>query len=62
MDILNSLQPPNFNHMTTLILGATAATGKQLLEQLLSMQQNVKVILRPTGIIPDFGRITIRLQ
>lgn len=39
--------------MTTLILGATGATGKQLVEQLLGMQQNVKVIVRPTGIIPD---------
>ncbi len=39
--------------MTTLVLGATGATGKQLVEQLLNMGQKVKVIVRPTGKIPD---------
>ena len=39
--------------MTTLVLGATGATGKQLVEQLLIMGQKVKVIVRPTGKIPD---------
>ena len=39
--------------MTTLIVGATGATGKQLVEQLLSMGQNVKVIVRPSGKIAD---------
>jgi len=39
--------------MTTLILGATGATGKQLVEQLLSMGQTVKVIVRPSGKITD---------
>lgn len=39
--------------MATLIVGATGATGKQLVEQLLSMGQTVKVIVRPTGKIPD---------
>jgi len=39
--------------MTTLVVGATGATGKQLVEQLLNMGQKVKVIVRPTGKIPD---------
>lgn len=39
--------------MTTLIVGASGATGKQLVEQLLSMGQKVKVIVRSTGKIPD---------
>ena len=39
--------------MTTLVAGATGATGKQLVEQLLNMGQKVKVIVRPTGKIPD---------
>ena len=39
--------------MTTLILGASGATGKQLVEQLLIMKQNVKVVVRPTSKIPD---------
>ncbi len=39
--------------MTTLIFGASGATGKQLVEQLLIMKQNVKVVVRPTSKIPD---------
>ncbi len=39
--------------MTTLVLGASGATGKQLVEQLLNMGQKVKVIVRPTGKITD---------
>lgn len=39
--------------MTTLVLGASGATGKQLVEQLLSMGQEVKVLIRPTGKISD---------
>jgi len=39
--------------MTTLVIGATGATGKQLVEQLLNMDQKVKIIVRPTGTIPD---------
>lgn len=35
--------------MTTLVLGASGATGKQLVEQLLNMGQKVKMIIRPTG-------------
>ena len=39
--------------MTTLVVGASGATGKQLVEQLLGMDQNVKVIVRTEGKIPD---------
>lgn len=39
--------------MTTLVVGATGATGKQLVGQLLNMGQKVKVIVRPSGNIPD---------
>jgi len=39
--------------MTTLIVGATGATGKQLVEQLLSTGQKVKVIVRPSANISD---------
>jgi len=39
--------------MTTLVVGASGATGKQLVEQLLNMEQKVKVIVRSTGKIPD---------
>jgi nucleoside-diphosphate-sugar epimerase len=38
--------------MTTLVLGASGATGKLLVEQLLTMRQNVKVIIRPTAQVP----------
>lgn len=39
--------------MTTLVVGATGATGKQLVEQLLKTEQKIKVIVRPAGIAPD---------
>lgn len=39
--------------MTTLVVGASGATGKQLVEQLLNMGQKVKIVVRPTGKIPD---------
>jgi hypothetical protein len=39
--------------MTTLVVGASGATGKQLVEQLLNMGQKVKVIVRSNGTIPD---------
>lgn len=39
--------------MTTLVLGASGATGKQLVEQLLLKGQQVKIIVRPTGMIPE---------
>lgn len=39
--------------MTTLIIGASGATGKQLVEQLLDMGQNVRVIVRASSLIPQ---------
>jgi len=39
--------------MTTLIVGATGATGKHTVHQLLNMGQKVKVIVRPGANIPD---------
>lgn len=39
--------------MTTLVVGATGATGKELVEQLLIMRQKVKVIVRSTANIPE---------
>ena len=41
------------DNTTTLVVGATGATGKQLVEQLLTMEQKMKVIVRPTGKVPD---------
>ncbi|MFC4870674.1 NAD(P)-dependent oxidoreductase [Negadavirga shengliensis] len=49
--------------MTTLIVGASGATGKLLVEQLLKAGQKVKVIVRPTSNFPDawnnHDRITV---
>ena len=49
--------------MTTLVVGASGATGKQLVEQLLNRGQNVRVIVRSTSNIPDTwknnGKISI---
>lgn len=39
--------------MNTLIIGASGATGKQLVAQLLKSGQKVKVIVRPTSKIPE---------
>lgn len=39
--------------MTTLVAGASGATGKLLVEQLLNTGHKVKVIIRPTANIPD---------
>jgi len=39
--------------MTTLVVGATGATGKRLVEQLLNMGQQVRVIVRPNVNIPE---------
>jgi hypothetical protein len=39
--------------MKTLVVGASGATGQELVGQLLKMGQEVKVIVRPTGAIPD---------
>ncbi|MFP4547129.1 MAG: NAD(P)-dependent oxidoreductase [Fidelibacterota bacterium] len=39
--------------MKTLVLGATGATGKQLIRQLLAMKQDVKVIIRSPEKLPE---------
>ncbi len=39
--------------MAILVLGASGATGKQLVQQLLKMGQKVKVIVRPTTVVSD---------
>lgn len=39
--------------MTTLIAGASGATGKHLVEQLINTGHHVKAIVRPGGKIPD---------
>ncbi|MBT3754707.1 MAG: NAD(P)H-binding protein [Candidatus Cloacimonetes bacterium] len=39
--------------MKTLVLGASGVTGKQLVEQLLKMGQDVKVVIRPTSEVAD---------
>ncbi|WP_192348997.1 NAD(P)-dependent oxidoreductase [Algoriphagus sp. Y33] len=39
--------------MATLVVGASGATGKLLVEQLLKSGQQIKVIVRPTSTIPD---------
>jgi len=40
--------------MTTLVVGASGATGRLLVEQLLNRGQNVKVIVRSTRNLPEF--------
>src|SRR6056297_2090390 len=42
--------------MTTLVLGASGATGKRLVEQLLNMGQKVKIIIRPTAKVTDMWK------
>jgi hypothetical protein len=39
--------------MTTLVIGASGATGKELVNQLILMGQNVKLILRPSAMISE---------
>lgn len=48
--------------MTTLVVGATGATGKQLVEQLLRMEQTVKLIVRPTAKIPETWKNNDRIS
>jgi putative NADH-flavin reductase len=38
--------------MTSLVIGASGATGKLLVEQLLNAGQNIKIIVRSTSSIP----------
>lgn len=42
--------------MSTLVLGASGATGKLLVNQLLKMNKTVKVIIRSSAVIPDIWR------
>lgn len=39
--------------MKTLIVGASGATGKQMVEQLLAARKEVKIIIRPASNIPE---------
>ncbi len=39
--------------MKILVLGASGATGRHLVEQLLYMKQQIKIIIRPSANIPD---------
>lgn len=39
--------------MTTLIVGASGATGKQLVEQLISLEQELKLIVRSLEKLPE---------
>lgn len=39
--------------MTTLVVGASGATGRQLVDQLLNMGQSVKVIVRSPEKLPQ---------
>lgn len=48
--------------MTTLVIGASGATGKQLVSQLLSMGQSVKVIVRSSSQIPDLWQDNDKIQ
>lgn len=47
--------------MTTLVLGATGATGRNLVQQLLQVGQRVKVIVRPASNIPEAWQPNERL-
>lgn len=42
----------NYKLMKTLVLGASGATGKLLVQQLLDMGHHVKVIVRPSSALP----------
>ncbi|MFC3196458.1 NAD(P)H-binding protein [Parapedobacter deserti] len=39
--------------MKTLVVGASGATGKLLVDQLLAAGQHIKIVVRPTSILPD---------
>jgi len=47
--------------MTTLVVGASGATGRLLVEQLLAQGENVKIIVRSIDSIPDILRRNERL-
>lgn len=48
----NTIHNDGKNNMTTLVVGASGATGRLLTEQLLNMGHSVKVIVRPSSNIP----------
>ncbi|WP_297691173.1 NAD(P)-dependent oxidoreductase [uncultured Eudoraea sp.] len=48
--------------MTTLVVGATGATGKHLVEQLLNFEQKVKVIVRSPEKLPDSWKTNNQLS
>jgi len=48
--------------MTTLVVGASGATGMQLVEQLLNQGQHVKVIVRSPEKLPESWKTNARLQ
>ena len=48
--------------MTTLVVGASGATGRQLVEQLLSLEQHVKVIVRSLDNLPQSWQNNERLS
>jgi nucleoside-diphosphate-sugar epimerase len=50
------------NERTTLVLGASGATGMNLVEQLLKREQNVKVIVRSPEKLPKSWKSNSRLQ
>ena len=48
--------------MTILVVGASGSTGKQLVEQLLNQNYNVKAIVRSPEKMPEFWKSNNRLQ
>jgi nucleoside-diphosphate-sugar epimerase len=48
-----SMNPGRETEMTVLVVGATGATGRLLVEQLLNRGQNVKVVVRSPDNLPD---------
>ena len=48
--------------MTTLVVGASGATGKQLVEQLLNRGQKVKVIVRSPEKLPESWKSNDRVS
>lgn len=51
--VIKELEKMVTNNLTTLVIGASGATGKELVNQLILRGQNVKVIVRPLTKIPD---------
>lgn len=48
--------------MTTLVVGASGATGMKLVEQLLNREQNVKIVVRSAENLPESWKSNERLQ